>query len=132
MFNNSVVLSANLAGISDKSEMEPDIIESFTGPADHWQPTGHNTGVGDCMPWFHEDRFYLFDRRGHKSKYGLGAHQWAHISTKDLKTWDIHPMAIAIDSQWEGSICAVFRELVQQPDGTLSVGHVNEMTEMKE
>ncbi len=107
-FHDSVVLSANLAGISEKAEREPDVIERFTGPADNWRPNGHNTGVGDCMPWFHEGRFhlfYLFDRRGHKSKYGLGAHQWAHISSTDLKTWEIHPMAIAIDSQWEGSIC---------------------------
>ena len=106
--HHKMVLSANLAGVSEKPETEPDIIKSFTLSADHWRPEGHNTGVGDCMPWFHEDRFhlfYLFDRRGHKSKYGLGAHQWAHVSTKDLKTWDVHPLAIAIDSQWEGSIC---------------------------
>ena len=107
-YNDSAILSVNLSCISDKSEMEPDVIKSFTVSTDNWRPEGHNTGVGDCMPWFHEDRFhlfYLFDRRGHKSKYGLGAHQWAHISTRDLRTWDIHPLAIAIDSQWEGSIC---------------------------
>ena len=74
----------------------------------NWRPEGHNTGVGDCMPFFHDGvfhLFYLFDRRGHKSKRGLGAHQWAHISTVDLINWTRHPMAVAIDSQWEGSIC---------------------------
>jgi len=71
-------------------------------------PAGHNVSAGDCMPFAHENAyhlFYLFDRRGHKSKWGLGAHQWAHISTEDFKTWKTHPMAIAIDHQWEGSIC---------------------------
>ena len=74
----------------------------------NWKPDGHNTGVGDCMPFSHGDTFhlfYLFDRRGHKSKWGLGAHQWAHISTKDFIRWVQHPMAIAIDEQYEGSIC---------------------------
>lgn len=112
---HEMVLSAQLDGIGEKSETEPDVLESFTGSADNWRPPGHNTGAGDCMPWFHEGRFhlcYLFDRRGHKSKYGLGAHQWAHISSTDLKTWDVHPMAIAIENQWEGSICtgSVFTE----------------------
>ena len=74
----------------------------------NWRPAGHNTGVGDCMPFSHGDTFhlfYLFDRRGHRSKWGLGAHQWAHISTEDFATWKEHPMAISIDEQYEGSIC---------------------------
>jgi hypothetical protein len=74
----------------------------------NWKPEGYNTGVGDCMPFFHGDTFhlfYLFDRRGHRSKWGLGAHQWAHISTKDLISWVRHPMAVSIDEQYEGSVC---------------------------
>jgi len=74
----------------------------------NWSPDGLNTGVGDCMPFSHEGvyhLFYLFDRRGHASKWGLGAHQWAHLSTTDLRTWQHHPMAISIDEQYEGSIC---------------------------
>ncbi len=74
----------------------------------HWRPIGYNTGVGDCMPFSHNGVFhvfYLIDRRCHESKWGLGAHQWAHISSTDMKTWQIHPMAIGIDKQWEGSIC---------------------------
>lgn len=74
----------------------------------YWQPRGHNTSVGDCMPFFHEGRlslFYLFDRRNHKSKWNLGAHQWAHSSTTDLIHWEHHPVAIPITEQWEGSIC---------------------------
>ncbi|SDX71063.1 glycosyl hydrolase [Paenibacillus sp. CF384] len=74
----------------------------------YWKPRGFNTGVGDCMPYFDGETFhiyYLFDRRGHASKWGLGAHQWAHISTKDLKDWTHHPMAVAVTQEWEGSIC---------------------------
>ncbi|UVI29162.1 glycosyl hydrolase [Paenibacillus spongiae] len=74
----------------------------------YWRPRGFNTSVGDCMPFFDGETFhiyYLFDRRGHGSKWGLGAHQWAHISSKDLKQWEHHPMAVGITQEWEGSIC---------------------------
>lgn len=90
----------------DDSEAEKE--KTFTGPMQYFLPPGHNTGVGDCMPFARDGRYclyYLFDRRGHKSKAGLGAHQWAQISSDDLKTWTIHPMAVSIDEQWEGSIC---------------------------
>lgn len=73
-----------------------------------WRPHGFNTNAGDAMPLFHEGRFhvfYLLDRRHHKSKWGLGAHQWAHLSSPDLKTWEHHPMALPITEEWEGSIC---------------------------
>jgi beta-fructofuranosidase len=74
----------------------------------YWKPRGFNVHVGDCMPFFHQGRFhlfYLFDRRHHASKWGLGAHQWAHVSTTDLRQWEHHPMAISITDQMEGSIC---------------------------
>ncbi len=73
-----------------------------------WRPKGHNTSVGDCMPFAHDGvyrLFYLFDRRHHRSKWGLGAHQWAQITTTDFKTWRSCPLAIPIESQEEGSIC---------------------------
>ena len=69
---------------------------------------GLRTGVGDCMPFFRDDRwclYYLLDCRGHRSKQGLGAHQWAQISSPDLIHWTAHPMAVPITEQWEGSIC---------------------------
>lgn len=74
----------------------------------YWTPRGANAGVGDCMPFFHGGRFhlfYLFDRRAHRSKWNLGAHQWAHASSTDLRTWEEHPLAIAITDPAEGSIC---------------------------
>ncbi len=87
-------------------EEEPETV--FTGPFQNFVVPGHNTGVGDCMPFARDGRYclyYLFDRRSHKSKCGLGAHQWAQVSSGDLKTWTIHPMAVRITHQWEGSIC---------------------------
>merc|ERR1711964_738418 len=60
------------------------------------------------MPFYYDGRyhlFYLLDRRQHGSKWGLGAHQWAHASTADLVRWDHHPMAVNITEEWEGSIC---------------------------
>ncbi len=74
----------------------------------NWRPEGHNTSVGDCMPFVHDGiyrLFYLFDRRHHRSKWGLGAHQWAQIATTDFTTWYPCPLAIPIESQEEGSIC---------------------------
>ena len=66
--------------------------------------------IGDCMP-FSDDSggdfhlFYLYDRHHHASKWKLGAHTWAHVSTRDLKTWEEYPKALDITEEWEGSIC---------------------------
>lgn len=81
---------------------------TYTLPFQHFVFPGHNTGVGDCMPFARDGRYCLYcllDRRGHASKQGLGAHQWAQISSGDLKTWTIHPLAVGISKQMEGSIC---------------------------
>ncbi|MCB1127940.1 MAG: glycosyl hydrolase, partial [Verrucomicrobiae bacterium] len=72
-----------------------------------WKPRG-NAAVGDCMPFFDGERwhlYYLVDRHAHRSKWGLGAHQWAHASTTDLVHWEHHPMAVPITDEKEGSIC---------------------------
>lgn len=66
--------------------------------------------IGDCMPFSDgiDGRlhlFYLYDRHHHASKWKLGAHSWAHVSTRDLKTWDEHPKALDLTEDWEGSIC---------------------------
>jgi beta-fructofuranosidase len=73
-----------------------------------WSPRGFNTHVGDCMPFFHAGRFHLFhlfDRHHGRSKWDLGAHQWAHVSTTDLVNWKQHPLAIGLTQEGEGSIC---------------------------
>lgn len=96
---------------TDEYDAEKKKVEFFgkePSSIQYWKPPGLNTSVGDCMPFYDGERFhiyYLFDRRGHRSKWGLGAHQWAHISTKDFKDWENHPLAIKISEDWEGSIC---------------------------
>ena len=88
------------------AEELPTVLGSFEN-AQGWKPSAR-VFVGDCMPYVHGDRYhvlYLKDRRHHKSKWGLGAHQWEHLSTEDFATWQIHPMAVAITAPHEGSIC---------------------------
>lgn len=70
----------------------------------YWTPQGHNTWVGDVATFYLKGRyhiFYLFDRRGHGSKFGKGGHYFEHISTTDFKTWTEHDAATPIEAQWE-------------------------------
>jgi len=95
-------------GKQEIASREVEILGESSPIKQYWRPRGHNTSVGDCMPFFHDGTFhlfYLFDRRHHQSKWGLGAHQWAHASTTDLIHWEHHPMAIPINEEWESSIC---------------------------
>lgn len=99
----------SLAGSPESLAARQSRILGVQAPVDaFWKPRGRDTWVGDCMPFFHEGIFhvyYLADRRNHRSKWGLGAHQWAHLSTRDFKTWREHPMALGITDESEGSIC---------------------------
>lgn len=91
--------------IPTKSKM-PTLLGSFKN-AEGWKPE-ENIFVGDCMPYVNDGKYhilYLKDRHHHGSKWGLGAHQWNHISTSDFIHWNIHPTAVEIDSPKEGSIC---------------------------
>lgn len=88
--------------------IEPEKIELSTPRISHeiqyWTPPGHNTWVGDVATFYHKGRyhvFYLYDRRGHASKFGRGAHYFEHISTVDFKRWTEHPAATPIEEQWE-------------------------------
>lgn len=85
---------------------EASVISVFEN-AEGWYPE-NGVFVGDCMPYRRGDEYhvlYLKDRHHHRSKWGLGAHQWEHISTKDFKKWRRHPMAVPITDESEGSIC---------------------------
>lgn len=84
----------------------PSVISTFEN-AEGWRP-GKGVFVGDCMPYTRDGEYhvlYLKDRHHHGSKWGMGAHQWEHISTRDFKTWAVHPMAVPISKDSEGSIC---------------------------
>ena len=101
---NSPSIIASEYFLQDK--IEPCVIGTFEN-AQGWYPK-NGVFVGDCMPYVRNNEYhvlYLKDRHHHKSKWGMGAHQWEHISTKDFKIWSIHPMAVPITSKDEGSIC---------------------------
>ncbi len=87
-------------------EEQPSVIGTFQN-AEGWRPD-ENVFVGDCMVHVHDGRFhviYLKDRHRHGAKWGLGAHQWEHISTDDFVNWQIHPTVVPIDDANEGAIC---------------------------
>ena len=89
-----------------EEQKQPDIISTFTN-AEGWQPE-KNVFVGDCMPHVDGGRYhvlYLKDRHHHSSKWGLGAHQFEHISTDDFVNWQIHPTVLPIEHSSEGSFC---------------------------
>ena len=69
----------------------------------YWKPRG-KAYAGDCMVTCKDGEFhlfYLYDRLHHAAKWGLGAHQYGHFSSTDLKHWTHHPLAVPIDRQWE-------------------------------
>ncbi len=75
--------------------------------AQYWRPAAWNAYVGDCMPFYHDGTlhlYYLYDRRHHQSKWGVGAHEFAHLSTRDLIRWEEHPHALTMDAPGEGSL----------------------------
>lgn len=95
-----------IGAYTEPERTEPTVLGCFQN-AEGWQPE-KNVFVGDCMPYTHDGRYhvlYLKDRHRHGSKWGRGAHQWAHISTDDFVNWQIHPLAVEITEAWEGSIC---------------------------
>lgn len=104
IIDNGCGISMQTAEVIAKEE--PAVLGVFQN-AEGWQPE-ETVFVGDCMPFSHEGVYhvlYLKDRHHHGSKWGKGAHQWSHISTKDFVNWSIHPMAVEIDDPAEGSIC---------------------------
>lgn len=79
-----------------------------TNNLQYFKPAGTNLFVGDAIPYFHNDTYYLFwllDSAHHTALGGLGGHQWVVSTTKDLKSWTHYPITIGIDEDWEKSIC---------------------------
>ena len=111
-FGNALLEGAQVTGalciasLAKSRAEQPAVIARFQ-QAEGWHPE-EDVWVGDCMPFSHEGVyhvFYLKDRHHHQSSWGKGGHQWAHISSRDLVHWDVHPLTIEIDQQTEGSIC---------------------------
>jgi len=111
---------AEVAGLSGGERSAARRETAILGPAartpQYGRPQGHNAFAGDCMAYSHDGRFhifYLFDRRHTQSKWGMGAHQFAHWSSRDLRQWEHHPMAIPITDSTEcaiGTGCCVFHQ----------------------
>ncbi|MEJ7738637.1 MAG: family 43 glycosylhydrolase [Chitinophagaceae bacterium] len=73
----------------------------------YFTPSG-NLFVGDCIPFFHNNTYYLYwlvDSAHHRALNGLGGHQWVLSTSKDLKKWKHYPVVLGIDEEWEKSIC---------------------------
>ncbi len=101
-------IEAEFGGATAVAKRTIDMLGPDTREAQYMKPRGWNTNAGDAMPFYHDGTlhlFYLIDRRHHHSKWGLGAHQWAHIASTDLIHWRSYPIALPISHQWEGSIC---------------------------
>ena len=106
MFRDETGLITGLSFAPAEPETE-EPSKIFTG-AQFYAPKQGEYNVGDCMPFFHDGvyhAYFLKDRHSHQSKWRLGAHQFAHISSKDLIHWETHPLAVPITHDWEGSIC---------------------------
>lgn len=102
-----------LLAICISFQLSAQFISSFhpqQEPADNMQyykPAG-NLFVGDCIPFYHDGTYYLYwllDSGHHSALGGLGGHQWALSTTKDLKHWQHHGVVLGIDESWEKSIC---------------------------
>jgi hypothetical protein len=94
-------------GAAEVNARELEINGPLQTSPQYWKPRGYNAWAGDCMPFFHDGTFhlfYLFDRHHHSSKWGQGAHQYAHLSSTDLVHWQQQPMAVPIVRQWECSM----------------------------
>ncbi|MCY2932449.1 MAG: hypothetical protein NTV86_23730 [Planctomycetota bacterium] len=91
-------------GAETVARRDLEILGPHKGVPQYWRPRGHNTCAGDCMLFSHGGRlhlFWLFDRHHHASKWGRGAHEWAHWSSADLVRWEEHPRAIKLTEGWE-------------------------------
>ena len=80
---------------------------STTGSLQYWKPP-EPFNVGDTLPFYHDGTFhffYLVDKDHHRGLGGLGGHQWAQATSRDLRHWTHQPLAIALTSEEEASIC---------------------------
>ena len=100
-------ITALAGGVEEVARRDREILGPEPSSVQYWKPRGYNAWAGDCMPFFHDGTFhlfYLFDRRHHGSKWGQGAHQYAHVSSRDLIHWEHRPLAVPIVQQWECSM----------------------------
>lgn len=78
-----------------------------TGSLQYWKPPAP-FNVGDTLPFYHDGTFhfaYLVDKDHHGALGGLGGHQWAQATSRDLVHWTHRPLTIALTAEHEASIC---------------------------
>ena len=100
-------IAALSGGAEETARRDVEILGPPENVTQYWRPRGYNTFVGDCMAFSHDGTFhlfYLYDRRHCGGKWGMGAHQYGHATTKDLVRWEHHPMALQITEPWECSL----------------------------
>ena len=96
-------ITALSGGAQTVAQRDLEILGPGQQSLQYWRPRG-KAYAGDCMVTCKDGEFhlfYLYDRLHHAAKWGLGAHQYGHFSTTDLKHWTQHPLAVPIDRQWE-------------------------------
>ena len=101
-----ILATAGRPGIAQLGVRYDPAIQS-TGNINYFKPKG-NLFVGDCIPFFHDGKYYLYwllDSAHHRALGGLGGHQWALSVSADLRTWKQYPVVLGIDEEWEKSIC---------------------------
>ena len=89
----------DLSGIavSEKMVQRDTSIQFYT-------PFGFNTWLGDVVVIRYRERFHLFylqDRRHHGSRHNRGAHEFWHLSSRDLRDWVDHGPVFELDAQWQ-------------------------------
>lgn len=102
--NPAVVSRASISFPAIAAERDNSKKDEKDPAVQYWTPRGHNSWVGDVATIYHDGRyhvFYLYDRRHHSSKFGVGGHYFEHFSTTDFITWTEHEAATPIEEQWE-------------------------------
>jgi len=73
-------------------------------PITCYTPRGFNAWIGDVVPFFFQGVFhifYLYDRRHHQSRRGMGAHEFWHLTSTDLKNWVDHGPVAELAEPWQ-------------------------------
>lgn len=109
---NRALSPSEIAAVSGGAEpvrrRELAILGDESPSMQYFRARGHNRKAGDCIPYWDAKTgtfrlYYLILRRNMHSKWdgGHGGLEIWQASTKDLKTWNHHPVTIPITEQWE-------------------------------
>ena len=82
--NSSYVSHAAISFPAMAAERDTTKKSELTPEVQYWMPRGHNAWVGDVATLYYQGRyhvFYLFDRRHHASKFGVGFRAMAPINS---------------------------------------------------